>query len=109
MYAAPSGAPGELKVSHSLPTSGQLSWTPVPEGERNETITGYTVQVMGPYSLGRKKEIPVMDANATSFEVSDLKPNTTYTFSVSAITKIGTGVAKSVSSTTPQGGEILKL
>ena len=102
-----SGAPGELKVSHSLPTSAQLSWTPVPEDKQNDTITGYTIQVMGPYSLGKKEEISVMDATATSFEVFDLQPYTTYTFSVSAITKIGTGLAKSVSSTTPEGGEVM--
>ena len=61
---------------------------------------------MGPDS---KREIPVTNGNATSFEVSDLKPCTTYTFTI--ITKIGTGagVTKSVSSTTPQGGEVLKL
>ena len=68
---------------------------------------------MGPYSYSQVKEerieFSVMDGNATSFEVSDLKPYTTYTFSISAITKIGTGLAKSVSSTTPQGGEVLKL
>ena len=108
---AVSDAPGELKVSHSLPTSAQLSWTPVPEDKQNDTITGYIVQIEGPYSFSRvnKKTIgfPVMDGNATSFEVSDLKPYTTYTFSVSAITKIDTGLAKSISSTTPQGGEIL--
>ena len=106
-----SDAPGELKVSHSLPTSAQLSWTPVPEDKQNDTITGYTILVVGPYSSGaqERKEIPVMDANATSFEVSDLKPYTTYTFSVSAITEIGTGLARSVSSTTPQGGEVLNL
>ena len=101
-----SDTPGELKVSHSLPTSAHLSWTPVPE---DDTIIGYTVRVVEPYSLGETKHIPVMNATATSFEVSDLKPYTTYTFSVSAITKIGTGLAKSVSSTTPQGGEVLNL
>ena len=109
-------APGELKVSHSLPTSAQLSWTPVPEDKQNGTITGYSVQVARPssysyfYSSSSEKinrvEIPVMDGNATSYEVSDLQPYTTYSFSVSAITKIGTGLAKSVSSTTPQGGEV---
>ena len=36
----PSGSPGELLVSHSLPTSAQLSWTPVPEDDT--IITGYT-------------------------------------------------------------------
>ena len=101
-----SGAPSELKVSHSLPTSAQLSWTPVPKDKQNDTITGYTVQVEGPYSLGVTKN---MDATATSFEVSDLKPYTRYTFSISAITKIGTGLSKRVFSTTPQGGKILNL
>ena len=110
MHTVP-GAPGEFKVSHSLPTSAQLSWTPVPEDKQNDTITGYTVtvQVEGPYSRRNKKEIPAMDANATSFEVSNLKPYTRYTFSVSALTKIGTGLAKSVSSITPEGGEVLNI
>ena len=107
-----SDAPGELKVSHSLPTSAQLSWTPVPEDKQNGTITGYSIQVVGLYSYSypvkmNRIEFPVMDGSATSFEVSDLKPYTTYTFSVSAITEIGTGLAKSISSTTPQGGEVL--
>ena len=102
-----SDAPGELKVSHSLPTSAKLSWTPVPKHKQNDTITGYTIQVEGPFSLGKTKHIPVMNAAATSFEVSGLQPYTTYTFSVSAVTKVGTGLAKSVSSTTPQGGEVL--
>ena len=59
---------------------------------------------MGPDST---REIPVTNGNATSFEVSDLKPCTTYTFTV--IARIGTraGVTKNVSSTTPQGGEVL--
>ena len=101
-----SDAPGELKVSHSRPTSAQLSWTPIPEDKQNDTITGYTVQIEGPDSI---QEIPVMDGNATACEVSDLKPYTTYTFSISAVTKVGIGLAKSVSSSTPQGGEVLKL
>ena len=99
-----SGTPGELLVSHSLPTSAQLSWTPVPEDKRNDTITGYTVRVEG---SGFKREIPVMDGNATSYEVSDLRPYTTYTFSVSAMTEAGTGPPIIVSSTTPQSGEVL--
>ena len=99
---APSGTPGELLVGHILPTSAQLSWTPVPEDKQNDTITGYTIQVEGPDST---QEIPVMDGNATSYEVSDLSPYTTYTFSVSAMTEAGAGPPISVSSTTPQGGK----
>jgi hypothetical protein len=97
------GTPGELLVSHSLPTSAKLSWTPVPEDKQNDTITGYIVQVEGPDFT---REIPVMDGNATSYEVSDLRPCTTYTFSVSATTEEGTGSAISIVSTTPQGGEV---
>ena len=103
-FTVPSGTPGELLVSHSLPTSAQLSWTPVPEDKQNDTITGYTVLVKGPDST---QEIPVMDGNATSFEVSDLRPYTTYTFGVSAMTEAGAGPPIIISSTTPQGGEIL--
>ena len=103
LYAPPSkrictvasGAPGELHISHHLPTSALLSWTPVPENLQNDSNTGYTVYVMG----------PVIDANATSYEVSGLRPYTKYTFGVSAMTGVGTGPAKSVSSTTPQGGK----
>ena len=99
----PSGTPGELLVNHSLPTSAQLSWTPVPE---DNTIIGYLVQVKGPDST---QEIPVMNGNATSYEISDLRPNTTYTFSVSAMTEAGAGPPIIASSTTPQGGEVLYM
>ena len=102
----PSGTPGELLVSHSLPTSAQLSWTHVPEDKQNDTIIGYLIQVLiqvkGPDST---QEIPVMDGNATSYEVSKLRPYTNYIFSVSAITEAGTGPPIIVSSTTPQGGK----
>ena len=102
-FTVPSGTPGELLVSHSLPTSAQLSWTPVPEDKQNDTITGYAVHVKGPDST---QEIPLMDGNATSYEVSYLRPYTTYTFGISAMTEAGTGPPIIVSSTTPQGGEI---
>ena len=98
----PTGTPGKLIVSHSLPTSAQLSWTPVPADKQNDTITGYTVQVEGP---GSTQEIPVMDGNATSYEVSGLRPYTTYAFSVSAMTEAGAGPPIIVSSTTSPGGK----
>ena len=102
----PTGAPGKLLVSHSIPTSAQLSSTPVPEDKQNDIITGYTVQVV---RRGSTRKIPVMDGNATSYEVSDLEPFITYIFSVSAMTKAGTGPALSVPSVTPQGGEALHI
>ena len=48
-----------------------------------------------------------MDGNATSCEVSDLRPYTTYTFNVSAMTEAGAGPPIIVSSTTHQGGKVL--
>ena len=78
----------------------------MPEDKQNNTITGYTVQVVRPNST---QEIPVMDGNATSYEVSDLRPNTTYTFGVSATTKGGTGPPIIVFSTTPQRREIFYI
>ena len=106
IHTAPCGAPGELKISYSCPTSARLSWTPVPEHKRNEVVTGYIVRVVGYYSI-KEKEWEVMDANTTSYEVSDLKPYAEYTFSVSAMTEAGTGPAISVCSSACQGGEVL--
>ena len=52
-----------------------------------------------------------MDENATSYEVSDLRPYTTYTFSISTMMEayVHAAPAISVSSTTPQGGEALTI
>ena len=95
----PSGTPGYLLVSHSLPTSALLFWTPVPE---DDTITGYIVQVAGPEFA---REISIAGAATTSTEVSDLRPNTSYLFSVSAMTVDGTGPHKRTLFITPQGGK----
>ena len=78
----------------------------MPEDKQNDTITGYTIHVQveeGSY-IYDKRMIPVMDGNATSYEVSNLRPYTTYTFSVSAMTEAGAGPPIIISSTTPQGG-----
>ena len=57
---------------------------------------------MGPDST---REIPVIDASATSVKVSGLKPFTAYTFNISAVTVAGVGPAATISFITPQGGE----
>ena len=75
---------------------------PPPLEEQNGVITGYTVQVEGPDS---SREFSVQNASTTSVEVSGLKPFTSYTFHVSAMTKAGTGPAATISSTTPEGGK----
>jgi deleted in colorectal carcinoma protein len=106
MHTAPSGKPGELHVSHRTPTSAQLSWTPVPKDQQNGIITGYTVQVAGPDFI---QDISIADATTTSAEVSGLRPNTSYYFSVSAMTVAGTGPPTRSFSITPRGGKAYEL
>ena len=101
---APSGSPGRLGIRHKLSTTAELSWSPVPVEKQNGIITGYTVKVVGPDS---PREIPVQGAGTTSVEIPGLRPFTSYTFNVSAMTKGGTGPAATVSSKTPEGGEML--
>ncbi len=91
-----------LSVNHGLPTSAEISWKPLPEGEQSTIITGYTVQVVG---SGLKRDISVSDAKATSVLVSNLRSSTTYTFSISAVTKTGNGPIATITSTTPEEGE----
>ena len=97
---APSIAPEGLHITHSLPTTAELSWSPLPLEKRNGVISGYTIQVVGPDS---SREIPVQDAETTTVK---LRPFTSYTFHVSAMTKAGTGPVATISSTTPEGGEM---
>jgi hypothetical protein len=105
-FPVPSGAPTSLNVTHPLPTSAELSWTPLPPEQHNGIITGYTVKVVGPDSAAPRL-ILIPDASATSVVVSGLRPFTVYTFVVSAMTTVGTGPAANITSTTPQGGQPL--
>ena len=82
-----------------------ISWKPLPEGEQKTIVTGYTVQIAGP---GSNCEVSVSDRNAASVTVSDLKPHTSYTFSVSATTKTGNGPIATITSTIPKEGEPAK-
>ena len=118
IYIAPSGTPEWLTVGCSLPTSVRLSWGAVPKDQQNGVITGYSMQVEGPDTTRNTQKTTIvtdrmprmhrphsiMENAYTSKEVSDLKPSTEYTFSVSAKTVAGSGPAISVSFVTPQEG-----
>ena len=75
----------------------------MPKDQQNGIITGYTVQVTGPNFI---REISIAD---TSTEVSGLRPNTFYNFSVSAMTVAGTGPPTKRFFTTPEGGKDYEL
>ena len=75
----------------------------MPKDQQNGIITGYTVQVTGPNFI---REISITDATT---EVSGLRPNTSYNFSVSAMTVAGTGPPTKSFFTTPEGGKAYEL
>ena len=87
----------------------------MPEDDQNGEITGYSIQVEGSGAAqniqiattvsDRVRPRSLMEDAYTSKEVSDLRPSTEYTFSVSAVTVAGSGPAISVSFVTPQEGE----
>jgi hypothetical protein len=69
---------GTFKTSQYHPTSLRISW----EALQEDTVTGYTVQVVGP---GSTREIPTRNKYSTFVEISDLSPFTQYTFKVNAL------------------------
>ena len=110
-----------LTVRGNHPTSVKVSWGAVPEDQRNGIIIGYSILVEGPdHDTTRNIQIattvsdlmpPIhrscsqMEDAYSSEKVYDLKPSTEYSFSVSAVTVVGSGPAISVSFITPQEGE----
>ena len=60
---------------------------------------------MGADSTSRQ-EIPVERGDATTVEISNLTPFTPYNFSITAKTRVGSGPVATVSSRTPEAGEI---
>ena len=69
---------------------------------RNGVIIGYVLQVEGPDGL---QETTTDD---TYFTWDDLKPFTSYRFSVCARTQAGIGPVETISSITPEDGKIIK-
>ena len=92
-----------LTIKYRPPSSAEISWKPLPKGEQN-IVTGYAVQVVGP---DPQRDISVTDASATSVKISQLKPCTSYTFHVSAVTELGIGPVATVRLTTPKEGKPL--
>ena len=90
----------------------------MPKDQQNGEIIGYSIQVEGPGTTRNiqtattvsewtriRRSHSLMEDAYTSEEVSDLRPSTEYTFSISAMTVAGSGPAISVSFITPQEGE----
>ena len=92
-HTALSNTVGSFKTSQYHPPSARISWEAVQKDIDDRTVTGYTVQVVGPDST---QEIPITSEYITFVDISNLWPSTKYAFIVSAVT---------AADTTPQRGE----
>ena len=80
-------------------TSVVLTWDPPLLGERNGVITSYTI------TLNLDGSDTVVTTGDTMFTVLHLRPFTSYTFSVSASNRIGSGpVSGELTETTLEDG-----
>ena len=84
----------------------------MPKDQQNGEITGYSIKVEGPDTtriiqtdITASEDLLWIPRASDYEEVSDLRPSTKYSFSVSAETVAGSGPAISVSFITPQEGE----
>ena len=93
-----------ISIKYRLPSSAEISWKLLSRQAQKIDVTGYAVQVVGPDS---QRDISVTDASATSVKISQLKPYTSYTFHVSAVTELGNGPVATVRLTTPKEGKPL--
>ena len=75
----------------SLETNAvQIEWKPVPPEYRNGEVTGYRVHY-GDVNVMSRSNRMVSSSRETSLKISDLKPNTNYSFQILAFTGKGDG------------------
>ena len=82
----------------------------MPKDQQNGEIAGYSIHIEGPNTTRNIQTNTSVSKDLlripyASEKVSDLRPSTEYSFSVSAKTVAGGGPAISVSFITPQEGE----
>ena len=100
-YIDPRVAPCDINITYKRPMSAEVSWTPIPIGERNGFILGYVVRVYSDSTIAQ--EILVVGEDANSIGIRNLNPKTSYTYEISAKTKAGFGPASSITSNYSQG------
>ena len=87
LYLVPDGPPGNITITMVTPYSAALQWNPPTPDKQNGVIVSYTINVMTDDQVQRM----VVQSNASQQTINNLTPYTTYTFSISASTRIGQG------------------
>ncbi|WP_181127045.1 MULTISPECIES: S8 family serine peptidase [unclassified Rathayibacter] len=91
------GAPTDATaVKNDSTRSATFSWSP-PLSDGGSAITGYRVSRDGTDAAGNGSWTTVVPSSSRSQEFTNLAISSTYTFTVKAITAIGTGAASSAS------------
>ena len=86
MFAVPSEAPQNLRVTKVSTHSVSLTWKAPPFASRNGAIIDYTIQV-----LDKRNIVSHLSSKQPSVTLQDLEDNRLYNFSVAANTSIGVG------------------
>ncbi|KAL5477126.1 hypothetical protein EMCRGX_G023872 [Ephydatia muelleri] len=83
----PDGPPVNITITKVTPYSVTLQWDPPTPDKQNGVIVSYVINVMTSDQVQRM----VVQSNASQQTISNLTPYTTYTFRISASTRIGQG------------------
>jgi hypothetical protein len=86
----PDAAPVDLTATNGNVGVVTLHWSPPPLDKQNGDIIGYIIKILGLQDRGIH--------NVTSYDVSGLNASSYYSFSVAAMTIVGTGPFSSLSS-----------
>ena len=100
-HSVPDAAPRNVTVINSGSQTIYLSWLPPPLDKLNGDITGYVVKIFG------LREMDI--GNVTSYSIGGLNASSSYSFSVAAKTRVGSGpFSEPVSIVTHHGGKFRK-
>ena len=107
-FLAPSGPPENVQAVTNSSSSIILYWLPPNVEEQNGKITSYNIK-MTSNTVEKARNVSTM-TNATTFAFSRLRPYTSYSFMVRAVTKGGVGPFSHVASnTTLEAGKVHSL
>ena len=87
LYLVPDGPPVNITITKVTPYSVTLQWNPPTPDKQNGVIVSYVINVM----TSDQVQWMVVQSNDSQQTISNLTPYTTYTFSISASTRIGQG------------------